>query len=696
VKSFVSRLALLLLLASVLPALRQIEQSAYGQTPTHAPSPSSNQKQDKTSASSSAAQQTGGSERERRAQAYLKLLEGQRYLAEMRRAGSIETLRLAREAFQQAATLEPKLAEAHTALAEIAFYYPPQDFDTAIREGTSAIRADADNIGAHQILSRLYTIKSGIREMIVAGSPTTNLNQPFIELAIKELREVARLDRNDPEAWALLGEFYQASGKNQESLDAFRLWAAAPASSEGRFFQYITNHELSPDAAAARLGEALLAAGRAPEALAAIRRAIALNPENKEYGELLAQALETGGIDDNLAIAELQRMVTADPTNTSIVELLARIQMRAGRVDEAAATLRTAIDRQPKGEREQQMLRTTLAQLYVDAQRYTDAIAVYEEQLKNRGITTDTPLTTDDEKLFAARILQRMIEAYKKAGSTNETIATIERMRRLLGKDDPTPDAQQIAFLRDQGKKSEALQAIRTARQRYPEQIGFLRLEAQTLADLNRVDEGVTLLRTLLKGSAEDFDEYLAISGLYLQSARASEAVAAARKALELAPAGRPDMTEQALITLSSAQERAGDPKGSEESLRRILVTDPNNATALNNLGYFLVERNERLTEALEMIQRAVRANPTNSSFLDSLGWAYFKLGRLDEAERQLTEAARRNTASVAIHEHLGDLYQRRGKPELARTAWQKALSLVVVASDTARIKAKLSGKTQQ
>ncbi|HEV7844604.1 MAG TPA: tetratricopeptide repeat protein, partial [Pyrinomonadaceae bacterium] len=253
-----------------------------------------------------------------------------------------------------------------------------------------------------------------------------------------------------------------------------------------------------------------------------------------------------------------------------------------------------------------------------------------------------------------------------------------------------------VLFLRDQGKKSEALQAVRSARQRYPEQTGFLRLEAQTLADLGRVDEGVTLLKTLLKGSSEDFDEYLAISALYLQAAHAQQAVEAARKALELATAGMPDRAEEALIVLSSAQERAGDLKGSEESLRLILSRDPNNATALNNLGYFLVERNERLTEALELIQRAVRTNPTNSSFLDSLGWAYFKLGRLEEAERHLTEAARRNTTSVAIQEHLGDLYQRRGKTELARAAWQKALTLVVEAGDTARIRAKLSGKTEK
>jgi Flp pilus assembly protein TadD len=226
--------------------------------------------------------------------------------------------------------------------------------------------------------------------------------------------------------------------------------------------------------------------------------------------------------------------------------------------------------------------------------------------------------------------------------------------------------------------------------------VGFVRLEAQALVDLGRVDEGIGVLRTLLKNTADDFYDHLFISSLYLQAGRGTEAVEAARKALDLAPAGRPDMMADALITLSTAQERSGDPKGSEESLRRILARDPNNATALNNLGYFLVERNERLPEALEMIQRAVRVNPTNSSFLDSLGWAYFKLGKLDEAEKHLSEAARRNTTSATIHEHLGDLYQKRGRSEEARVAWQKALSLSTEAGDVARLKGKLGDKAQK
>ncbi|MCV5132939.1 tetratricopeptide repeat protein, partial [Escherichia coli] len=79
---------------------------------------------------------------------------------------------------------------------------------------------------------------------------------------------------------------------------------------------------------------------------------------------------------------------------------------------------------------------------------------------------------------------------------------------------------------------------------------------------------------------------------------------------------------------------------------------------ALNNLGYFLLERNERFEEALELIKQAVESDPTNPSFLDSLGWAHFKLGNLDEAEKYLRDAIGIDSSSATIHEHLGDVLE--------------------------------------
>jgi predicted Zn-dependent protease len=92
------------------------------------------------------------------------------------------------------------------------------------------------------------------------------------------------------------------------------------------------------------------------------------------------------------------------------------------------------------------------------------------------------------------------------------------------------------------------------------------------------------------------------------------------------------------------------------------------------------------------MIQRAVDSAPGNGSYLDSLGWAYFKLGKFDEAERYLENAARIVTSSPGIQEHLGDLYQRRNKTQEARAAWQKGLSLSSDVTQIARLRLKLAG----
>ncbi|HEY0546268.1 MAG TPA: tetratricopeptide repeat protein [Pyrinomonadaceae bacterium] len=640
--------------------------------------------------------------RSKREQAYVKLLTGQRLLwkvrsGEVEGAAAIATILMAQAALQEATQLNPDLAEAYTAQAEIALFYPPHNVEEAVRLASVAIKANPNNFGGHQILSRIYSLRSGLNSQ--------QLDKAVAERAITELREVARLAPNDAEAWAILGELYLALGRTDEAINALTHWSAAPAAVNPTFFQTITGgRELTPDSAAARLGEALIRANRPREAVAAIRRALALNPQNGSYEELLSRAIEgMSGGNAEAAVSELKSMAAAEPQSTTAPILLARMQARAGRVDEAVQTLRAAISRHPESDKENiAALRLALAQTNADAQRYAEAVAAYEEVLKSQGITDNTPVTNDNSKRLAGELLRRIVALHKSAGKPNEAMATVERMRRLLGSDDPTIEIENIQLLRDLGKRREALQAAQAAHLRFPQQMEFLLLEAISLTDLGRVDEGVALLRAQLSqgdkanqaenASLQDFELYMRISALYSEAGRGTEAVEAARKAIALAPAERPDLSVAALITLSSAQERAGDVKGAEESLRQVLAKDPDNATALNNLGYFLVEHDERLNEALEMIQRAVKADPTNPSFLDSLGWAYFKLGQFDMAERNIADAARRDTSSATIHEHLGDVYQKQGKTVQARAAWQKSLQFLNEGEQASRIKSKLNG----
>lgn len=96
----------------------------------------------------------------------------------------------------------------------------------------------------------------------------------------------------------------------------------------------------------------------------------------------------------------------------------------------------------------------------------------------------------------------------------------------------------------------------------------------------------------------------------------------------------------------------------------------PDNRIVLNSLDYNPVEQDKDLDKALQMIQKAVNSEPTNGNYLDSLGWAYFKLGRFEEAVRQLKEAAKRVPQNAVIEDHLDDAYMQLGKRSDAKATY--------------------------
>jgi Tfp pilus assembly protein PilF len=102
---------------------------------------------------------------------------------------------------------------------------------------------------------------------------------------------------------------------------------------------------------------------------------------------------------------------------------------------------------------------------------------------------------------------------------------------------------------------------------------------------------------------------------------------------------------------------------------------DPNNALTLNNFGFMLADRNLRVDEALAMIQKAVRLEPTNYAYLDSLGWAYYRLGQYTQAEDNLRRAISRGANDPTVHDHLGDVYEKTGRLKLAAAQWELSLN---------------------
>ena len=112
-----------------------------------------------------------------------------------------------------------------------------------------------------------------------------------------------------------------------------------------------------------------------------------------------------------------------------------------------------------------------------------------------------------------------------------------------------------------------------------------------------------------------------------------------------------------------------------EQFFRQALDLDPSNAMVLNYLGYMLADKGTKLPEALKMIRKAVEQEPMNGAYLDSLGWAYFKLGQYELAEENLRQAVERDQTDPTVHDHLGDLYEKTGRIRLAATQWELSLT---------------------
>jgi tetratricopeptide (TPR) repeat protein len=138
------------------------------------------------------------------------------------------------------------------------------------------------------------------------------------------------------------------------------------------------------------------------------------------------------------------------------------------------------------------------------------------------------------------------------------------------------------------------------------------------------------------------------------------------------------------------ALERAGRWPEAERDLQKALQVQPGQPEVLNYLGYSWVNRGEHVQQGLSMIQKALEADPDEGAYVDSLGWAYFRLGDYKQAVQLLERAVTLDAGDAEINDHLGDAYWRIGRQNEARFQWRAALTMNPDADIKARAEAKL------
>jgi tetratricopeptide (TPR) repeat protein len=192
------------------------------------------------------------------------------------------------------------------------------------------------------------------------------------------------------------------------------------------------------------------------------------------------------------------------------------------------------------------------------------------------------------------------------------------------------------------------------------------------LADLDRQDEAIAHLRRLLDADPNDMRSYLALGGVYSSKENYKEAAAIYDKAVErLSNPVRGDWN--IFYQRGIAYERLKQWPKAEPNFRKALALYPDQPQVLNYLGYSWVDMNTNLDEGLDMIRKAVDLRPSDGYIVDSLGWAYYRLGRYDEAVTELERAVSLKPDDPVLNDHLGDAYWRAGRKLEATFQWSHA-----------------------
>jgi tetratricopeptide (TPR) repeat protein len=231
----------------------------------------------------------------------------------------------------------------------------------------------------------------------------------------------------------------------------------------------------------------------------------------------------------------------------------------------------------------------------------------------------------------------------------------------------------QVDTYRDAKQFDKAVEVSRKAVEANPKDREMKLMLAGELLDLGKTDEGLAMAKGLLDKTDKDRAVWLTLGQMDVRARRWKDAEDAFDKAAALTTT-KEDKTSL-LFFRGELAERQKHYEQAEQLFRQVLVQDPSSSITLNYLGFMLADKGARLPEALKMIRKAVELDPMNGAYLDSLGWAYFKMGQYELAENNLRQAVERDQTDPTVRDHMGDLYEKTGRIRLAAAQWELSLA---------------------
>ncbi len=353
----------------------------------------------------------------------------------------------------------------------------------------------------------------------------------------------------------------------------------------------------------------------------------------------------------------LKKMLEIDPGNQELQENIAQTYARAGRFDTALVMLNALRALNPAnldyvGD---------IAGIFLEQKEYGKAAEAFEPILSQDSISLDAKL----------RIGELYFSQFEKDSTlAGVTRSVFERIQRLHPE-----DWRSYWFLGAvgalTGNDSLAEINFRAVTEKASWNADAWVYLSSVFMEKNNFTEVVKVLEAALKVLPEDFRVNFFLGVAYSRLQRRGDAIRVLEHAHDLNP-----KDVNAVIQLAIVYDEMKDYNETDRLYEEALSLDPENHVALNNYSYSLAERSLNLNRAFEMAKKAVEAEPDNSSYLDTMGWVYYRLGEYTEAEKYVKKAIEKEDTSAVLHEHLGDIYYKMNDHERALEQWNIALKM--------------------
>ena len=589
--------------------------------------------------------------------------------------GRSELANKAMEEYRLAIEADPSSEFLTSGLAEL--YVKTGRIRDAVLEAQDIIKRDPNNLEAHKLLGRIYLRSLG--DMPGNGNGSENV----LKLAIEQYQQIIKIEPTNVDDHLLLGRLYRLDNDSQKAENELRTAVKLDPDSEEAVTTLAllysdegdTAHALQvlssvPDTGrSAKLYAALGATYEQrkdyKDAIDAYKHAIQLDRDNLDAIRGLAENyLNDGQID--AALDQYKVIADANPEDAQTYLRMSEIYRRQGKYDQALDGLKKAEAMVPDALE----VPYNIAVVYEAQGRYDEAIKILQDLLKK----TEKPDNSysQGDRNNRGIFIERLGMVYR---DQENYPAAVDAFRKMipLGDDNAKTGYQDVIDTYREAKQwPQATAAAKEAVQKLPDDQELRMVLDAQLADTGDPEKPLADVRSLLKGKPEDREVYVRLAIMYTRLKRYSDSEEALNKAELLST--KSEDKEYVFFLRGDTYEHEKKYDEAEAEFKKVLAANPQSAVTLNYLGYMNADRGVQLEESLNYIKLAVSLDPTNGAYLDSLGWAYFKLGKYDLAEENLNKASLRMGSDPTVQDHLGDLFQKTGRLKLAAAHWERAM----------------------